>query len=583
MKCAAIAIALIATCAALPYVEESWHAEDELLHRVYEDSSPMSELLQASPGTVNTANKAALKHNIKAAKYGAKEKTFAGAEKKAEEKAKGLAEADTKLKKEAAVDNAAADKAEGKFKLSAMAKIGAASAATDKAEARETKRRIAYKLAMKALKKQGENADKKAKNRVAKTKALLDAAKAATKEEKKKQAAIAEQEKADAAKLLKSNNDAEKKFEDDEAANAKELKEANEEAKKDDDKAQTAFRNDFLNNKKKEKKQEEEIENEKKQNAKDAAEETRKINEAGKKRDEEEAKLVKEEHKQLEEKKTAESNRRKGVREKAHKKMLENKAKQAVTAEKVAKAKQAAKEAKEAKEASVKKAAKDQAATEKDTEEEDKEDGAMKECATDGSECLQCEKVNADKEKCHCVKIGVGGPPYFAADDVSCSSVPAKQPTWYTVAPNAPPTEPVAADEEKCKAIIGGATGVLKAAFDGMKTTCPLVAVACAKDKMTFAARKAAMHSVIQAGENCKPMCFQGTGTATDDGVADTHGICIDPDDYKGASEMLDKNNEYKAMGTGGRFKAGPPPDLCNWATQMVCGLTGGAGVANCK
>jgi len=113
-----------------------------------------------------------------------------------------------------------------------------------------------------------------------------------------------------------------------------------------------------------------------------------------------------------------------------------------------------------------------------------------------------------------------------------------------------------------------------------MKTACPLVAVACAKAKMTFAARKAAMHSVIEAGEACKPMCFQGTGTETDDGAADTHGICIDPSDYEGASDMLNANNEYKAMGTGGRFKAGPPPDLCNWATQMVCGLTGGAGVA---
>merc|ERR1712100_302071 len=98
-----------------------------------------AELLQADPTTVNTANAAAVTHTIKAKNFGKKEKAFAGAEKKAEEKAKGLAEEDTKLKKEAAAANASADKAEGKFKLSAMAKIGAASAATDKAEA--TKRR----------------------------------------------------------------------------------------------------------------------------------------------------------------------------------------------------------------------------------------------------------------------------------------------------------------------------------------------------------------------------------------------------------------------------------------------------------
>merc|ERR1711924_468321 len=59
-----------------------------------------AELLQASPDTVNTANKAALKHNNKAARYGAKEKMLAGREKAAEHKAKGLAEEDTKLKKE---------------------------------------------------------------------------------------------------------------------------------------------------------------------------------------------------------------------------------------------------------------------------------------------------------------------------------------------------------------------------------------------------------------------------------------------------------------------------------------------------
>merc|ERR1712017_36907 len=118
----------------VPYVEESWHAEDELLHRVYEDSSPMSELLQANPPTsADTANAEALKHKKTAAEYGDKEKKLARAEKRAENKAKGLAEEDTKLKKAAAAANAAEEKAEGEFKAGALAKIAAASKATNAA------------------------------------------------------------------------------------------------------------------------------------------------------------------------------------------------------------------------------------------------------------------------------------------------------------------------------------------------------------------------------------------------------------------------------------------------------------------
>jgi len=115
--------------------------------------------------------------------------------------------------------------------------------------------------------------------------------------------------------------------------------------------------------------------------------------------------------------------------EKANKKDVVEKAKQRVTAEKVAKAKEAAKKAKEAKEASVKKAAADQAATETetDTEEEDKEDGAMKECATDGSECLRCKKRNQTRRSATASRSVSEGPnvvhrrPQCAANQAGCS------------------------------------------------------------------------------------------------------------------------------------------------------------------
>merc|ERR1712057_76383 len=91
-------------------------------------------------------------------------------------------------------------------------------------EARETKRRIAHAAAMKALKKQGENADKAAKARVAKTGAALKAAEEETEKEKANGEAISEKMQKNAKKLQKSHDAEEQKYKDDIAANAKKAK-----------------------------------------------------------------------------------------------------------------------------------------------------------------------------------------------------------------------------------------------------------------------------------------------------------------------------------------------------------------------
>merc|ERR1711871_1684272 len=47
MKCSTlvlIAAALVVTISAAPFVEESWHAEDELLAQIYDDDVPASKL-----------------------------------------------------------------------------------------------------------------------------------------------------------------------------------------------------------------------------------------------------------------------------------------------------------------------------------------------------------------------------------------------------------------------------------------------------------------------------------------------------------------------------------------------------------
>merc|ERR1711898_17856 len=70
------------------------------------------------------------------------------------------------------------------------------------------------------------------------------------------------------------------------------------------------------------------------------------------------------------------------------------------------------------------------------------------------------------------------------------------------------------------------------------KAECPCEFIACGK--MEWEAKKAALHNVLDAGTWCEQYCFPGTATKTDDGVADSHGICIDQIVYKQLAQQLD-------------------------------------------
>merc|ERR1712195_362500 len=215
---------------------------------------------------------------------------------------------------------------------------------------------------------------------------------------------------------------------------------------------------------------------------------------------------------------------------------------------------------------------------------EDQEDDDMAECATDGSECLSCVKNGEDKEKCECKKVGDDGP-FIGADFYSCTDTKTAADSdkndqsgnnWAAVSAPLPKTPLVAADQEKCDKIEEDATGVLKDAFDS-GADCPVLSVACSK--MSFEDKTAAFEEAFAHAAACKPFCFPGTSTETDDGVSDTNGICIGPEDMSGLKMQIDDLPQYENMGTNGKIAGGPPPDVCKIATQVICGLTGGCGL----
>jgi hypothetical protein len=201
---------------------------------------------------------------------------------------------------------------------------------------------------------------------------------------------------------------------------------------------------------------------------------------------------------------------------------------------------------------------------------------AQHECATDGSECQSC---NTATNKCSCKKLDAAKKIFMGADLVSCSDTPTKSSYagehWAGVPAPAPLAPNLPVDAAKCNA----AKAKVAPAF-AQKAKCPCEFIACGK--MKWEAKKAALHNVLDAGTWCEQYCFPGTATKTNDGVADSHGICIDQIVYKQLAQQLDDLPNYKAMGTNDKIKAGPKADLCRMVKNTLCGALGGAGIHDC-
>jgi hypothetical protein len=243
--------------------------------------------------------------------------------------------------------------------------------------------------------------------------------------------------------------------------------------------------------------------------------------------------------------------------------------------------KAAAKVAEKAAESSNKKSVEEQKEADALATKTDKEDAAMVECATDGSECQKggtCIKTNPDKG------------PYMAADGFSCSEVKQSYDgDWDDggglaiagIAPEAAPLEPLKAkDQGKCDALKKGAVKLFKAAID-QEASAPILYTACAEG-YTHGERYSAMMEAFDYAAACKPFCYPGTETYTPDHVQDTWGICLDPASIEMGKANIEDMPNYKPSGTGGRFAAGPKSDICRMAKNLICGMAAGAAEGFC-
>jgi len=582
-------VAFIGSCAALPYVEESWHAEDELLARVFEDSAPMSELLQ-SPASIKHAEDTAAAESKAAEKAAKKEGTQTKKEEEYEEKAASLGEKMKNLEKANARANAKAKEDEDATAAKYLKEGEDATKATADAEKKNTELQAQYTAEEAQLKKDGAAASDASKARIAETKKKLDASKEKVADEEKAQEDLSIKQEQDTAKQQADLKEADEDYTSKIKADEKERKEAEDGFKKEGEKYENEARKAIEEHKASFKKKKEELAKEKENNDAMYKAEKAEIEKAdeGAQTALKIANAAENKKKRLVKKK--EQDRRAGVIAEAEKKKTEADNEFKVAMKKADDEKADAKKAKGLAATAVKRSEEDQKDMDKSEEDEDEEDAAMKSCATDGSECQKCVAVkNKDKEKCECIKVGKKGP-YIGEDLISCSDVKTAADSdpqdqtgndWAGIDAPLEKSPEVARDQAKCDKIKNGATGILKEAFK-VNSDSPMVSVACNEAKVTFAARKAALLSVFDAGENCLPYCFPGTATETDNGVADTNGICLDADAMDGFKWQITDMPSYKAMGTNNKIPAGPPADLCRMAKNLVCGMTGGAGQGGC-
>lgn len=580
-----VAVALLATTLAFPVVEDSWDVEDELLQRVYEDSTPLT-LMQADPSTIKAAEGAKEANTKKAAASSKIEAKWTKKEAAFTKKAAALKAKDEALSAKAAKDNMAAAKTAADDAADAAKKVIAATAATKKAEKANKAATKKYADEEKALAKSGKKADAATQKRMAKYKKEMAANAAGIKAGKAAKAKAVKDQKDNDAANKKALAGIASKFHAAKKAlaekSAKEEKKMSAEKKK----MEAKYDAEDAKNLSDTKKAALAIEKERVMNGVKYTAAKAKINAIHSAIAAAHAKKDKLWHQAAAAKAkalaaTRESTRKKFAAKAAkiekeyqhHKdtviKALDDKAAAAHKAEKAFSAKMA----------------KEQGEMDKDEDAEDHTDEEMKGCADDGTQC-ELDSADSSTMKCFPVKnmpagmAAVAGAEYYLAkDQVSCTKDEKDAATddaytgndWTGLkkAKKAAAVKPTA----KCLA--------LRKAFYSSKvgkTHKTAESIACAGKALTADAAKKALEEFFNMGSECPTTCDKGSDVHVKevDGDDTVNKICITSADVGMMKEQITDMPIYHDMGTGGRFKAGPPPAICRMVKNFMAGWAAG-------
>merc|ERR1712159_325375 len=214
------------------------------------------------------------------------------------------------------------------------------------------------------------------------------------------------------------------------------------------------------------------------------------------------------------------------------------------------------------------------------------EDAEMKSCAMDGSEC----ELDADDGTATCEKvIGHGGKKYYVGEDlVTCTT---KKPSgaavgsddegctgegWAKIPTDAPTPAPAPS-----KACVKAAAKFAKGPAAKYAEHGP-AGIACAKG-LSADEQKAGLEAFMHVGSLCPAHCDEENNVHVKqrDGGDVVSKICITTEDVAMFKEQIEDMPVYKAMGTNGRFKAGPKADVCRMVKNIQAGWNAGKAITS--
>merc|ERR1711998_727114 len=470
----------------------------------------------------------------------------------------------------------------------AATKIAAAAKDTHEAEAAKKKADADYKTYKEELEKEGKLDDEASKARLEEyEKAMKDASEAIEKE-KANGEKIAEDAKAAAEKLQEEHAAIAKKLQGELKEGADKLKEDEKEMAAEKKASDEKYDAEDKSNAAQAAKKVEEIKAEKEKNDEEAAKESEKI-----KADYEKKKEAEEEEKKAWDVKAAadaavvaagRGKKAAEAVEKANAAEQDYEGKMGIAD----KMQEDADEAHKAYEDSLTRSKEEAAAEKKETEQEEKSDSEVANCGDTGC-------VGKDG-KCHDTDDEEG--PWLAEKDlVSCTMKKDEAADmddddnnalsgWIHMA-DAPTLAPLPKPTQECMDSMGALPDAVKAAFaahDSDASKCPLVELACdaahggSRTTTSKEELKGYLVKFFETAALCPPICYPGSATTTDDGVADTHGICTTSAMLTQMKEQFEGSPIYEASGTNDRFKAGnDADDLCTDVLAINQGI--GAGI----
>jgi hypothetical protein len=589
-----VAVSLIVVVQSLPFVEEEWHAEDDMLRMVHDDF-PVSErmttvLMQSTDPASIALAKGKAEDAAKAAAEAAKtEKKYEKEESAYDKKVVALHKAERAAQREATIDQANDRKKLKEFELKSTKEIAETNKATAALEKENTKLQYEYSEEQKQIAKEGAAAKIKYAHRNEETQKSLANAQKDLKKEGEKQEKIEDDMKKDAKKLKQDQADIELNFKKTTAHIKAEGEKAHDKMLADKAKFHKEMVAEEKTNADKAAADLAAIAAEKAKNEADVA----KFKASFKKREEKE-KAAKAKAKALYKTKTMAAkaallSAREGTQKKTDKQALDDEAEYRKEMAEANILKKKAEDAKAKYDGAVKAAAKEQAVMDKKEAAQNAKDAAEVECATDGSECQVANDGDFASKAGACIKVQEKGP-YLDDDLVSCS---AKKPSeqfggmeQFGIAPPLPraslpkPTPACKAAREKFKQDpeFGFAledTPKALAEFAGVSLACKPVPDSDLKKK------KKALLAYFEVATKCPPWCIPGTETS-DEGVQDTNGICIDGASVEMFHAQIEDLPEWKAMGTNLKIPGNAGiMSICEMAKNFRDGFKAGGQMGN--